>query len=74
MAAEVPASRIVRQAMVTNILKPKIIVFYVAFLPQFLDRDRGDVVDGERGGDGNGVHGPVGLDRSVTGHGGVVGP
>jgi threonine/homoserine/homoserine lactone efflux protein len=39
----VPASRIVRQAMITNILNPKIIVFYVAFLPQFLDRARGAV-------------------------------
>jgi threonine/homoserine/homoserine lactone efflux protein len=38
-----PAFRIVRQAMITNILNPKIIVFYVAFLPQFLDRDRGAV-------------------------------
>ena len=34
-----PAPRIVRQAVVTNVLNPKIIVFYVAFLPQFLDRD-----------------------------------
>jgi threonine/homoserine/homoserine lactone efflux protein len=42
-AAEVPSSRIVRQAMLTNILNPKIVVFYVAFLPQFLDRGRGDV-------------------------------
>jgi threonine/homoserine/homoserine lactone efflux protein len=41
--AAAPAPRIVRQAMVTNILNPKVIVFYVAFLPQFLDRDRGAV-------------------------------
>jgi threonine/homoserine/homoserine lactone efflux protein len=44
--AEPPAvsgARIVRQAVLTNVLNPKIIVFYVAFLPQFVDRDRGAV-------------------------------
>ena len=38
-----PAARIVRQAMITNVLNPKIIVFYVAFLPQFLDPARGAI-------------------------------
>jgi threonine/homoserine/homoserine lactone efflux protein len=39
----VSGARIVRQAVLTNVLNPKIIVFYVAFLPQFVDRDRGAV-------------------------------
>jgi threonine/homoserine/homoserine lactone efflux protein len=42
-AAPAPTSRILRQAVVTNILNPKIVVFYVAFLPQFLDPARGAI-------------------------------
>lgn len=42
-APDRPLLRITRQAAVTNLLNPKIIVFYLAFLPQFVDRHQGDV-------------------------------
>jgi len=38
-----PSVRIARQAMTTNLLNPKVVVFFLAFLPQFVDRDRGEL-------------------------------
>jgi threonine/homoserine/homoserine lactone efflux protein len=38
-----PASRIARQAALTNLLNPKVIVFFLAFLPQFVDPAAGSV-------------------------------
>lgn len=36
-------ARVYRQAMITNLLNPKIIVFYLALLPQFVDPGLGHV-------------------------------
>jgi len=36
-AAHAPLASLVRQGMVSNVLNPKIILFFVAFLPQFVD-------------------------------------
>jgi threonine/homoserine/homoserine lactone efflux protein len=36
-------ARVYRQAMITNMLNPKIIVFYLALLPQFVDPGLGHV-------------------------------
>lgn len=39
-----PLGRVFRQAVVTNIMSPKSGMFYVAFIPQFTDPDRGSVI------------------------------
>ncbi len=39
-----PLGRVFRQAMVTNMMNPKSGMFYVAFIPQFTDPERGSVI------------------------------
>ncbi len=39
-----PLARVVRQAVATNLMNPKSGMFYVAFLPQFTDPERGSVI------------------------------
>lgn len=42
-AAERNLRRIYTQGVVVNVLNPKTALFFLAFLPQFLDRDRGPI-------------------------------
>lgn len=41
---EIPTATIFRQSIVANVLNPKVALFFLAFLPQFTDPNRGPVV------------------------------
>ena len=43
VAPRLPVGAILRRGAVTNILNPKVALFFIAFLPQFADPDRGQL-------------------------------
>lgn len=42
-APEIPIASLFRQGFITNILNPKVAIFFLAFLPQFVQPERGQV-------------------------------
>lgn len=38
-----PLARVYREAVITNVLNPKVAIFFVAFLPQFANPDKGNL-------------------------------
>ena len=42
-AAQVPEAPVLRQAILTNLTNPKVIIFFVSFLPQFTSPHRGAI-------------------------------
>ena len=43
IAPRLPVGAILRRGAVTNLLNPKVALFFIAFLPQFADPDRGQI-------------------------------
>jgi threonine/homoserine/homoserine lactone efflux protein len=41
--AEEPVGRHLRRGFIANVINPKVALFFIAFLPQFVDQGRGEV-------------------------------